>query len=66
MRNQFAAIAVLVSLIYIVVGVTTHFVLLGIVPIVLTVRSFMRKEQFAFVAAIAAVGAIGFAISGSS
>jgi hypothetical protein len=65
-RNQFAAMAVLVALIYLVLGMTTHFVILGIVPALLAVRSFMRKEQFAIVAAVAAVGAVVFAIAGSS
>jgi hypothetical protein len=65
-RNQYAAMAVIIALVYVVLGVTTHFVLLGIFPIFLAVRSFMRKEQFAVVAAIAAVAAIAFAIAGSS
>jgi hypothetical protein len=65
-RNQYAAMAVLVAVIYVLLDVTTHFVLLGIVPIILTVRSFMRKEQFAFVAAIAAVGAIAISVASGS
>ena len=65
-RNQFASITVLVALVYVLIGLTTHFVLFGIVPVFLAVRSFMRKEQLAPVAAIAAVGALVFAVAGSS
>jgi len=64
-RNQYASIAVIVSLAYVVIGLATHFVLLGIVPIVFAVRAFMRKEQLAFVGAIAAVAALVFALAGS-
>lgn len=65
-RNQFASITVLIALVYVLLGVTTHFVLFGIVPVFLAVRSFMRKEQLAPVAAIAAVGAFVFAVVSSS
>jgi len=65
-RNQYASITVLIALVYVLIGLTTHFVLFGIVPVFLAVRSFMRKEQLAPVAAIAAVGALVFAVASSS
>ena len=63
-QNQFSALTVAISLVYLVVGAAIHVVFFGIIPVVLTVRAFSRKEPYAFVGAIAAAVAVILALSG--
>jgi hypothetical protein len=61
-RNQASLTAIVVSIIYVVLAVTAHFVLLGIFPALMCVRAFQRKELLAPLAAVAAGVAIVAAV----
>jgi 4-amino-4-deoxy-L-arabinose transferase-like glycosyltransferase len=60
-RTTLTALAVVVG--YLVLAKTTGIVLLGIFPVVLSVRAFQRKEQLAPVALLAAAVAVVFSLS---
>jgi uncharacterized membrane protein len=45
-----------------VIAATTNFVLLGIVPVISSIRAFQRGEKLAPIAAIAAVVTVGSAL----
>lgn len=51
-RNQYSFITMIVSIIYIAIAFEAHFVLIGVVPILMTIRAFGRKEKLAILAAI--------------
>ena len=61
-QNPNTAITLIFCVIYLVLGITTKVVFLGIAPIFMTVRAFQRKEQYAAVAAAAAALAIVLAL----
>ena len=61
-RNSFSITALVVSAIYIGLAVTTHFVLLGIVPLFSAVRALRRREPLAPVALVAAILVIVVAV----
>jgi hypothetical protein len=54
-RNQASLTAMGVGLLYVLVDLTAHFFLIGIVPIVLAVRAVQHKEQLAPLAVVVAV-----------
>jgi hypothetical protein len=58
-RNQASLTGVGFAAIYVVVAATTGFVLIGIVPVMMCMRAFQRKEPLAPLAAVAAVVAVG-------
>ena len=60
-RTTLTALAVVVG--YLVLAKTTGIVLLGIFPVMLSIRAFQRKEQFAPVALLAAAVAVFFSLS---
>jgi hypothetical protein len=60
--NSFSWTAIGFAVAYVILAATTGFVLLGIVPIISSVRAFQRKEKLAPLAAAAAVIAVGSAI----
>lgn len=62
--NRFSFIAVGVSILYLVIAVTTHFVILGILPIGMAIRALGRKEKLAPVALVLAVIALVVGITG--
>jgi hypothetical protein len=53
--NRFSVTAIIFAAIYVVLAVTVHFVLIGIVPVMSSVRAFQNKEKLAPISAIAAV-----------
>jgi hypothetical protein len=63
-RTTFTAIAVVAA--YILVAVTTRVVLLGIFPVLLSVRALRRGEKLAPLALVAALVAVLIAISALS
>lgn len=60
--NSFSWTAIGFSAAYLVIAATTSFVLLGIVPVMSTIRAFQRGEKMAPFAAIAAVVTVGSAV----
>jgi Protein of unknown function (DUF2510) len=62
-RNYFSFISLGVSAIYLLLGVTTHIVLLGIIPIVMAVRAMARKEPLSVPALMAAILVVVVSIS---
>jgi hypothetical protein len=63
-RNKFSFIAMGVAAAYILLAVTTHFVILGIIPLAMAIRSMIRKEQLAPIALGVAVVALVVGIAG--
>jgi Protein of unknown function (DUF2510) len=61
-RNSLSLIAIGVVALYILLAVSTHVVLLGIFPILMSVRATKRREALAPVAVIAALIAVSVAI----
>ena len=61
-RNSLSLIAIGVVAVYILLAVSTHVVLLGIFPILMSVRATKRREALGPVAVIAALIAVGVAI----
>jgi hypothetical protein len=62
-RNQASLTAMAFSVVYVLIAVTSHFVLLGIAPAFMTYRAFQRKEPLAPVALIAAIVTVGTALA---
>jgi hypothetical protein len=62
-RNRTALTTLAVVAAYVVLALTTRVVLLGIFPVVLSMRAFRRGEQLAPLAIIAAVGAVIFSLA---
>ncbi len=60
--NSFSWTAIAFAVAYLVLALTTNFVLLGIVPVLSSVRAFQRGEKLAPVAAVAAAVTVGTAI----
>jgi len=61
-RNSLSLIAIGVVAVYILLAVSTHVVLLGIFPVLMSVRAIKRREALAPVAVIAALVAVSVAI----
>ena len=61
-RNSVSLIAIGVVALYILLAVSTHIVLLGIFPVLMSVRAIKRREALAPFAVIAALVAVGVAI----
>lgn len=62
-RNRLSMTALAVVAAYVVIATTTRFVVLGIFPVMLSIRAFQRKERLAPLAAVAAAGAVVLAVS---
>jgi hypothetical protein len=62
-RNRTALTTLAVVAAYVVLALTTRVVLLGIFPVVLSLRAFRRGEQLAPLAIIAAIGAVIFSLA---
>jgi hypothetical protein len=60
--NSFSWTAIGFAAAYLVIAATTNFVLLGIVPVISSIRAFQRGEKLAPIAAIAAVVTVGSAL----
>ena len=57
-RNRHSLTAIGVVALYVLLAVTTHFVLIGIVPVMLSIRAVKAKETLAPAAVAAAVIAV--------
>jgi hypothetical protein len=57
-RNRHSLTAIGVVALYVLLAMTTHFVLIGIVPVMLSIRAIKAKETLAPVAVAAAVIAV--------
>jgi hypothetical protein len=57
-RNRHSLTAIGVVALYVLLAVTTHFVLIGIVPVMLSIRAIKAKETLAPAAVAAAVVAV--------
>jgi hypothetical protein len=53
--NRFSFTALIFAAIYLALALTVHFVLIGIVPVMSSIRAFQNKEKLAPISAIAAV-----------
>ncbi|HWE55620.1 MAG TPA: DUF2510 domain-containing protein [Acidimicrobiales bacterium] len=62
--NRFSAIAVGVSILYLVIAATAHIVILGILPIGMAIRAMSRKEKLAPVALVFAIVALIVGVAG--
>ena len=62
-QNSFSLIAMGVAAAYIVIAMTAHIVLVGIVPIIVSIRAFKNRERLAPFALIAAIIAVVFAFA---
>ncbi|MBV9607257.1 MAG: hypothetical protein JO027_19230 [Solirubrobacterales bacterium] len=60
-RTTLTALAVVVG--YLLLAKTTGIVMLGIFPVMLSIRAFQRKEQLAPLALLAAAVAVFFSLS---
>ena len=54
-RNQMSLIAMAVALAYVLLDVTSHVYILGILPVVMSIRAFQRRESLAPAAVGAAI-----------
>lgn len=61
-RNQLTATTVGVCILYAAVAFYAHFAFIGILPVVLTLRAFRRREPLAAVAAVFTVVAVGISL----
>jgi hypothetical protein len=61
-RNRYTAYTVLVGIVYVLLAFAAHFVLIGVLPILFTVRAFRGKEPLAPLAAVVAAIAVIFSI----
>jgi hypothetical protein len=62
-RNHTTVTVLAVVAGYLVLASTTHIVLLGILPVTMSLTALRRREPFAFVAVVAAAVSVLFAIS---
>jgi len=53
-RNQMSYITMIIAAAYLVIALTANVVFIGILPVLMTVRAFNRKEKLAPVAAVCA------------
>jgi hypothetical protein len=61
-RNQASLTATGAAAVYVAIAIGAHFVLLGILPVLMCVRAFQRKETLAPLALVAAIVAVGTAV----
>jgi hypothetical protein len=54
-RNRFSLISIGVSALYLVVGLLAHFLLLGILPLIMAVRARQRREPLSLAALVVAI-----------
>ncbi|HEX2903084.1 MAG TPA: DUF2510 domain-containing protein [Jatrophihabitans sp.] len=57
-RNQLSFITMIVGVLYLLLAFEAHFVFIGALPVLLTVRAFNRKEPLAWIAAIVTAVAV--------
>jgi hypothetical protein len=57
-RNRDSFLAIGIGALYMVIAVATHFVLLGIVPLMASVRAMQRREALAPLAVVVAIAVI--------
>jgi uncharacterized protein DUF2510 len=57
-QNSLALIAMGVAALYILIAMTSHVVIMGVIPVMLSIRAFKRREQLAPVALVAAIIAV--------
>lgn len=62
-RNQASLTATAVAAVYIAIAIAWHFVLLGILPAMMCMRAFRRREPLAPVALVAAIVTIAVAVA---
>jgi hypothetical protein len=54
-RNRYSLIAIGVAALYLVIGLVTHFVLLGILPVFMAVRARQRREPLSVAALVVSI-----------
>ena len=57
-QNRHSLTALAVVVVYVLLAVTTHFVLIGIVPVVMSIRAIRAKEKLAPLAVCGAIVAV--------
>jgi len=62
-QNSFSLIAIGVAAAYILIAMTAHIVLIGVIPIMVSIRAFKNRERLAPIALIAAILAVVFAFA---
>lgn len=62
-RNKFTAITLAVCIVYALLAIKAHIAVIGVLPVLLSVRAFRAREPFAVVSAVAAAFAVIFALS---
>jgi len=65
-RNRLTFTAIAVVAVYVLIAMTTRVVMLGIFPVLLSVRAFRRGEQLAPLALVAALLAVVIAVASLS
>ncbi len=61
-RNQCSIVAVIVAAAYIAIAETSHFVIVGIIPIALAIRGAARREPLSPVAVVAAIATVAITL----
>jgi hypothetical protein len=62
-RNRVSAIAAVFCVAYLAIAFATHFVILGIAPVLLTIRAFRRHEPFAAGALVLTIITLGVSLT---
>jgi hypothetical protein len=62
-RNQVSAIAVIFCVVYLGLAFSTHFVILGIAPLLMTIRAFRRREPLAALALVLTIITLGVSLT---
>jgi hypothetical protein len=57
-QNSYSLIAMGVAALYILIAMTSHIVIMGVIPVMLSIRAFKSRERLAPVALIAAIIAV--------
>lgn len=65
-RNRLTFTTLAVVAVYVVIAATTHIVMLGILPVLLSFRAMRRREMLAPFALVGALAAVLIAISALS
>jgi hypothetical protein len=65
-RNRLTFTAIAVVAVYVLIAMTTRVAMLGIFPVLLSIRAFRRGEQLAPLALGAALLAVAIAVAGLS
>jgi len=64
--NRLTAMTLAVVAVYVLIAATTHLVVLGILPVMLSIRAVRRRELFAPFALVGALAAVLIAVSALS